>query len=201
MGSHRALLSECSAELREKGSRFLAVVRPVEDIAAARAVRAELAREHLDASHHCWAERIGWPPEERSSDAGEPHGTAGEPIARALRSHELSDVVAVVIRWFGGTKLGKGGLVRAYRGAVVAALESGTFEDRHPMTVLRVRVPYGKVGAVKRLIRPGEVELLSESYTEDVVVELRLRRNREESLREALADAGIAARAASEDHS
>ena len=101
------------AELREKGSRFLAVVSPVESESDAREELRQLERRYPDATHHCWAWRLGWPSRERSSDAGEPHGTAGEPILRVLRGAGLSNTLAVVVRWFGGVKLGKGGLVRA----------------------------------------------------------------------------------------
>lgn len=191
----------CSGELRDKGSRFLALLKPVSDSEAASVYRRQVAASHRDASHHCWAERIGWPVLEHSSDAGEPRGTAGEPIAGVLRSHELSDVAAVVVRWFGGVKLGKGGLARAYAGAVAAALEGARFERRFPMSQLRIRMAYDKVGAVKRLLRPGEVEWGEESYGADVVATLRLRTDAEEQVRAALAVLRVEVLAEAEDHS
>lgn len=198
---YRVLKAPCSAEIREKGSRFLALVQPVGLSSEAKAFRKRLEREHRGASHHCWAQRIGWPPAERWSDSGEPRGTAGEPIVRVLRSRELSDVLAVVIRWFGGTKLGKGGLARAYSAAVAAALEPGRFEARHATSLIRFRTSYEKVGALKRLVRPGEVEWLEESYGAEVAGILRVRLDLEADVREALADLCIEARPGPEDHS
>ncbi|MCP4201606.1 MAG: YigZ family protein [bacterium] len=187
-GSYRVLREPCSGELREKGSRFLALLEPVLDSEAAVAYRREVAGRYRDASHHCWAQRIGWPAEEHSSDAGEPSGTAGEPIARVLRFHELSDITAIVVRWFGGVKLGKGGLARAYAGAVAAALESARFEERFPTTRLRVRMAYDRIGAVKRLARVHGAKWTVESYGADVEVTLGVRTQLEEVVRAALAD-------------
>ena len=200
-GGYQVLVAACSAELREKGSKFLARVHPVEDAKEARLYRERLAGEHHDASHHCWAERLGWPPKERFSDAGEPRGTAGDPIVRVLRSRDLSDVVAVVVRWFGGTKLGKGGLVRAYREVVASALETGRFERRYAMSALRLSVPYDKLGAVKRLARTDEVEWVADEYGAEVIVDLRVRVDREQAVREMLADLRVTVRSTPEDHS
>ena len=182
------LAAASSGELKDKGSRFLARVLPVHGFAEAREQRDRIAAEARDASHHCWAVRVGWPPEERWSDAGEPHGTAGEPIARVLGARGLSDVAAVVTRWFGGTKLGKGGLARAYSGAVVAALENARFVRRFPTARLVISLPYERLGAVKRLLRPGEVEWREERYGARVEATLEVRSELEREVREALAD-------------
>jgi uncharacterized YigZ family protein len=187
--------------LREKGSRFRALLKTVSDSKAASAYRRELEEIHSNATHHCWAERIGWPAVEHSSDAGEPRGTAGEPIARVLRSRELSDVLAVVVRWFGGIKLGKGGLARAYAGAVAAALENARFEERFPMSRLRVRMTYDKVGAVKSLLRAREGKWTAGSYGVDVEATVCLRADAEEAVREALADLRVETLAEMEDPS
>jgi uncharacterized YigZ family protein len=178
------------AELREKGSRFLAVVGPAADEEAAKAALAEVARRHPDATHWCWAWRLGAPPRERSSDAGEPSGTAGVPILQVLRGAGLSDVLAVVVRWFGGTKLGKGGLARAYAAATREALRGLPVLARVPTVRLVLRVPFERVGAVKRLIRPPEVELEAEEYGEEARLVLSVHEERQAALREALADLG-----------
>lgn len=180
-----------SAEIREKGSRFLAVIGPAADEAAAKEQLAGLARRHTDATHHCWAWRLGAPPRERSSDAGEPSGTAGVPILQVLRGAGLSDVVAVVVRWFGGTKLGKGGLARAYAAAAREALEQLPILVRVSTVQIAVRVPYERVGAVKRLIHPPEVELEAEEYCNEARLVLAVHEERQAAVREALADLGI----------
>ncbi|HEV2846885.1 MAG TPA: YigZ family protein, partial [Thermoanaerobaculia bacterium] len=154
MASYLAPGGEARAEIREKGSRFLAVAGPAADEAAARELLASLEREFSDATHQCWAWRLGEPPRERSADAGEPAGTAGMPILQVLRGAGLSAVMAVVVRWFGGTKLGKGGLARAYAAAAREALQALPVIHRVPTVWLTLEVPYEKVGAVKRLIRP-----------------------------------------------
>lgn len=113
------------AEVREKASRFIAFVFPVETIADAEGKLAGLKKEYLDASHICFAWIVGAGKDEksRSSDAGEPKGTAGAPILNAIRSAGLTNVLAAVVRYFGGTKLGTGGLARAYRQAAAMALQ------------------------------------------------------------------------------
>ena len=181
---------EARAELREKGSRFLAIVSPVETRAAAREVLSTLTERYADATHVCWAWRVGEPAEERRSDAGEPSGTAGMPMLQVLRGKSISDVSAVVVRWYGGTKLGKGGLARAYSGAVSMALDQVELEERQPSIRVRVRLPYTCVGEMKRLLHPPEVVLLAESYGEDVEVTLKVFRSLINELRESLGALG-----------
>ena len=190
MSSYRAPLAESRAEIREKGSVFLAVIGPAADEAAAKAFLARLEKELPDATHHCWAWRLGVPARERSADAGEPAGTAGVPILQVLRGAGLADVMAVVVRWFGGTKLGKGGLARAYAGAAREALQGLTVALRVPTVRLAVVVPYEKVGAVKRLLRPPEIELAAEEYGAAARLVLAVHEEREGALREALAELG-----------
>ena len=180
---------QATAELREKGSRFLAVIEAAADEAEAPAAREALARGQQGATHVCWAMRLGWPPRERFSDAGEPAGTAGAPMLSVLRGAGLSDVLAVVVRWFGGVKLGKGGLARAYAAAVRAALAELPIQVRVPSVRLALSAPLDRIGAVKRLVHPPEVELESEDYgalgTAEIV--LRVEEGRRASLEEALA--------------
>jgi uncharacterized YigZ family protein len=191
VASYRAPAGESRAELRDKGSRFLAIVGPAATEAAAKELLESLARRHPDATHHCWAWRLGRQARERSADAGEPAGTAGMPILQVLRGAGLSDVLAVVIRWFGGTKLGKGGLARAYAAAAREAVAALPVVLRVPAVRLRVELPYERVGAVKRLIRPPEVELEREEYGAAARLVLVVHEARLETLRESLAELGI----------
>ena len=194
MAAYAAPAGEARAEIREKGSVFLAVAGPAADEAAAKAMLAALEREFPGATHHCWAWRLGSPPRERAADAGEPAGTAGVPILQVLRGAGLSDVMAVVIRWFGGVKLGKGGLARAYAGAVREALRELPVASRVPTAMVAVEVPYERVGAVKRLIHPPAVELEAEEYGERARLVLAVHEERLPALREALAEMGISLR-------
>lgn len=183
------------SELRELGSRFFAFVAPAADLAAAEAFVESLRRRYPDATHHCFAWRVGEPPAERSADDGEPGGTAGPPMLQALRAAGLSDVVVVVVRWFGGTKLGKGGLVRAYGGAVRAALARlPVAVERHRVRLV-VELPFERIGAVRRLLRAPEIELAAERWGERVELELAVVDERRAELLDALAALGLAARA------
>lgn len=172
--AYRVPAGPVQSELREKGSRFLAIVEPARDEAGVRAQIKTYQEEYGNASHVCWAWRIGSPPREGRSDAGEPAGTAGAPMLLVLRGAGLSDVLAVVVRWFGGVKLGKGGLARAYAGAVRNAVEALPIEERRAVVRLRVSLPFDRVGDLKRLIHPPVVEMIEESYTDIASITLEV---------------------------
>jgi len=189
-----APIAPAEAEVRDRGSRFLARLVPCRDEAAARGGLAAIAREDPDATHHCYAWRLGEPARERAADAGEPAGTAGVPILRALQGAGVSDALVVVTRWFGGTKLGKGGLARAYALAAREAIAAAPLAPRVPADELVVEAPFERLGAVRRLLAPPAVELLGESYGERARLVLRVARARRAELEAALADLGLAAR-------
>ncbi|WP_251151004.1 YigZ family protein [Cellulosimicrobium sp. Marseille-Q4280] len=134
-------------ELVVKRSRFLTHLAPVADVAAADAVVARVRKEHWDARHHCVALVVGpHADQQRSTDDGEPSGTAGVPMLEVLRHRALTDVVAVVTRYFGGVLLGAGGLVRAYSSAVSEALDVARVVRRAVRTVVTVDVPHADAG-------------------------------------------------------
>lgn len=145
---------DATAEIEVKRSRFRAVVRRVDDEDAARALVTAQRKAHHAARHHCWAFVLGADAmTERSSDDGEPAGTAGVPILDVLRGRFLSDVAAVVTRWFGGTLLGAGGLARAYSDAVSAALDSARLVRRTQVDLNRIQVPIAHAGRVEAALR------------------------------------------------
>jgi uncharacterized YigZ family protein len=134
-------------ELVERKSRFLARAVPVSTVAEADAVIAAVRKEHWDARHHCVALVVGThADQQRSSDDGEPSGTAGIPMLEVLRRRALTDLVVVVTRYFGGVKLGAGGLVRAYSSATSEVLDRATLVRRVPATEVTVTVPHTEVG-------------------------------------------------------
>ena len=155
----RPVGGSAEAEIVVLRSRFLARMARVEDEVSARALIAEVRSTHHDARHHCTAFVIG--PDgslRRSNDDGEPSGTAGRPMLEVLAGREVSDVVAVVTRWFGGTLLGTGGLARAYADATAAALDVAGTRERVLWQRARVTVPITEVGAMEsRLRRDTEV--------------------------------------------
>ncbi|WP_185996062.1 YigZ family protein [Nocardioides campestrisoli] len=167
--SYLTLARDGEAELEIKRSRFLCVLRRVESEAAARAVVEEQRRVHWDARHHCSAFVLG--PDgalQRSSDDGEPSGTAGAPMLQVLRGREVSDAVAVVTRWFGGVLLGAGGLVRAYGDAVGAALDEVGTRERRLLGEWLLELDHADAGRVESELRARGVEVLDVEYAAHV---------------------------------
>jgi len=175
-------------ETRDR-SRFITTVGRATSDREAKAFIAEVAAEFPDATHNCWAYVAG-PPADTShvgmSDAGEPHGTAGRPMLDVLLGSGLGEVVAVVTRYYGGRKLGKGGLVRAYAGGVKLALENLPVTEYVSTVELRVVLPYSTVSHFKNLLGEFEAEALEETYTTDAVFRVRLPQEHAVSFREAL---------------
>lgn len=174
MTSYLTLARDAEAEIEVKRSRFLCTLRRVEDEAAARAVVEALRKEHWDARHHCSAFVLGPPPNpvERSSDDGEPAGTAGAPMLEVLRGRGLSDVAAVVTRWFGGTLLGTGGLSRAYADAVRAALDVATLVQRVEQELCEVTVDLAAAGRLEHELRSRGTKVLNTDYTDVATLSL-----------------------------
>lgn len=163
---------DADASIEVKGSRFLGWVRRVGSEEEARAYVAEARRLSWDARHHCSAFVIGADGSlARSNDDGEPGGTAGAPMLDVLVRREVRDVVAVVTRWFGGTLLGAGGLVRAYAETTAAALDAAGVLRRELRTRVEVRTDHGDAGKVENELRSRGVEVLDVEYgARDVVL-------------------------------
>jgi len=167
--SYLTLARDGEAEIEVKRSRFLCTLARVADEHAARAVVDRLRREHWEARHHCSAFVLG--PDaavERASDDGEPAGTAGAPMLEVLRGRGVSDVVAVVTRWFGGTLLGAGGLVRAYGDAVRAGLDATGTLRRDRVRELTLELGHAEAGRVESELRSRGATVLDASYAASV---------------------------------
>ncbi|WP_222853350.1 YigZ family protein [Fodinicola acaciae] len=157
-------------ETEVRKSRFLCLLVPVGDEPAARAVIAARRREHHAARHHCSAFIAG--PVQRSSDDGEPAGTAGAPMLEVLRGRQLTDVVAVVTRYFGGVLLGTGGLIRAYGGAVSAAVDAATVVRRRAMHTVTVTTDHVWAGRLENDLRSSPYTVDGVDYGADVRIEV-----------------------------
>ena len=169
--SYLTLARPGDAEIEVKRSRFLARLRRVADEGAAREVVERARKELWDAGHHCSAYVLG--PDGatmRSHDDGEPGGTAGAPMLEVLRGHGLTDVVAVVTRYFGGTLLGAGGLVRAYSDAVRAGLEPAGVVSRELMQLVRLATDPGAAGRLEHDLRARGVPVREVVYGERTVL-------------------------------
>jgi uncharacterized YigZ family protein len=156
-------------------SRFITTVGRAADVEAAKEFVKELKDEFPDATHNCWAFVAG-PPGSTAfvgmSDEGEPHGTAGRPMLNVLLHSGVGEIVAVVTRYYGGVKLGTGGLVRAYSSGVQLALGSLRTMEKVDRAHLRIQVEYPHADAVRRLLEGGETVVLSESYGAAVELEI-----------------------------
>lgn len=164
-----------------KRSRFITTMGPAPTIEAARALMAQVSAEFGDANHHCWAYVVG-PPGSTSqvgmSDDGEPHGTAGRPMLNVLLHCGIGDIAAVVTRYFGGTLLGTGGLVKAYSGGVQLAIASLPVIERVPRAEVVVVIDYRAVTPLQRLLAQFEAELLRQEFEVDATFHLRLPQER-----------------------
>jgi uncharacterized YigZ family protein len=172
-------------------SRFVTTVARAATLEAARAVVTRVRGEFPDASHHCWACVAGPPGSTAAvamSDDGEPHGTAGRPMLHALLHAPVGEVVAVVTRYFGGTLLGKGGLVRAYTAGVTAALATLPTKLRVAMTRVAVEVEYAHVDGLRRALPAWEATVLGEVYEGTVGYEIELPTERVAGFEAALRD-------------
>ncbi|WNG87545.1 YigZ family protein [Mycobacterium sp. ITM-2016-00317] len=161
------------AEALIKKSRFVARLRRVERVSDAVEFVAAIRQQDRGAGHHCFAYLVGADGDarvERSSDDGEPAGTAGVPILNTLKSHDLIDVVAVVSRHFGGIKLGAGGLARAYSGTVAAAVASAKLCPRVAWQVFRLAADHGEAGRVQAELRARGIEVVEVTYGERATI-------------------------------
>lgn len=179
-------------ETRVKDSRFIASICPVADLKQVKRHLDDLRRDYGDATHHCWSYRIAALPHdlERCSDAGEPAGTAGRPIRQAIEAAGLANVLVVVVRYFGGTKLGRGGLMRAYRGAARQAIAGCRQEMLRLTTRLRLRGPVKGDGEARHLVarHGGTVDLASYEEQGAVVLDVTVPRDAARLLIETLGD-------------
>lgn len=165
MTSYLTVARPALVETEVKRSRFLCRIERVTTEEQARAVVEEERKSHWDARHHCSAFVLGPSAQvQRSNDDGEPSGTAGAPMLEVLRGREVSDVVAVVTRWFGGVLLGAGGLVRAYSDAVRAGLDEAGVRERRLLHRYDVEVPHAEAGRLEHGLRAHDVAVLGVDY-------------------------------------
>ena len=182
------LAAPVHSELIIKKSRFIGCVQPMADRAGAQKVVADLWAQHPGARHVCWALRAGG--QSAAVDDGEPSGTAGRPMLDVLRHQDLEGVLATVVRYFGGVKLGAGGLVRAYTDAVAQAL---LHADKVPIVrvaTLRCAVPYALEGLLRREMEAAGASLLHVTHEQDVVLSFSLAEDAVAALHARLAEAG-----------
>lgn len=185
LDEYTTILNGAEAELVEKKSRFIATVRPVKDEAEAKSFIAEMRKKYWDATHNVFAYQIGERNEiQRSSDDGEPQGTAGKPVLDVLIGGDIKNTAIVVTRYFGGTLLGTGGLVRAYgRSAKLGIEEAGIAKVRH-YKECSVTADYTTAGKIQYEITAAEYILKDTIYTDKVEFIVYLDRENEDGFKE-----------------
>lgn len=181
--SYRTIVAPAEAVLRERGSRFLAYAYPVEEEDEIKRLLDALRKRHYDATHHCYAWRIG--PKGalfRANDDGEPSGTAGKPILGQMLSKEVTDLLVVVVRYFGGTKLGVPGLIAAYRESAAAVLEAAQIEQRTVDARLEVHFSYLAMNDIMKTIKEIQPKVIAQKFDNVCTIRLAIRQSREEEL-------------------
>jgi uncharacterized YigZ family protein len=161
---HTTLLEEHRHSAVIKNSEFLAFAAPISQLEAAHSFLADLKKRYPDASHICWAYKLGV--QYRFSDDGEPSGTAGAPIFKALETSGLEGVVVAVVRYYGGINLGAGGLARAYGGTAAECLRSAKKLEVHPRQTVQIAVPFEMTSVLHRLLETFLLESRTDHYTE-----------------------------------
>lgn len=182
------LVQPVRSDLLVKKSRFIGCVQAVADRAAAQAIVAQLRAQHPSATHVCWALLAGG--QSAANDDGEPGGTAGRPMLEVLRRQELEGVLATVVRYFGGVKLGAGGLVRAYTDAVAQALLTAQKVPLQKTVKLRCAVPYALEGLLRRELQAARAALGDVKHGHSVEFEFTVNESALKALTTRLNEAG-----------
>ncbi|NUO03793.1 MAG: YigZ family protein [Saprospiraceae bacterium] len=172
------LAAPCTAELRERASKFLTYAFPIATEAECQASLEEVRKLHPKATHHCYAWRIGIDKNRyRANDDGEPGGTAGRPILGQIDSFGLTNVLVVVVRYYGGTKLGTSGLIQAYKASAAEALQQAEIVEKTIESVFRLSFHYALMNNLMGAIKKTGFHLLSQAFTDDSgVVEVAIRK-------------------------
>lgn len=177
--TYQILSDSSEGEYKEKGSKFLAYAYPVRSIDEVEYYQAEVKDMHPKARHFCYAYRIGIEGDiYRANDDGEPSGTAGKPIHGQLLSHDVSDTLIIVVRYFGGTKLGASGLIHAYKTAAHEALSAGVKENRVLSDIYRLTFDYGEMGHVLNVTKSLDLNIVAKTFEAVPFIEIEVPRSK-----------------------
>lgn len=186
---HKMVFRGGEGEITEKKSRFIATVRPVQSEEEAAAFIESVKKKYWDARHNCYAYVIGSQQEiQRYSDDGEPGGTAGKPMLDVLLGEHIHDTAVVVTRYFGGTLLGTGGLVRAYQGAVKEGLSASLVIEKKEGRIIKITTDYSDLGKIQYILGENQTPVLDSVYTEKVELKVLFPEEQAERLEETLTD-------------
>lgn len=192
--AYKTIAAPSTGEFRDRGSKFLAYAYPVFEEAAINEHLAELKKVHPKARHHCYAWRLGTDGLQfRANDDGEPSGTAGRPILGQIDSFELTNIFVVVVRYFGGTKLGTSGLINAYKLSTADALENAEIEERLLEAVYTLEFEYSLMSDVMNAVKHFDIEIIEQEFTDKgrLQIAIRLSETEEKLMRMRAQIAGV----------
>jgi uncharacterized YigZ family protein len=174
--TYRSIAEPAEGFFKDKGSKFLAYAYPIANDEQAKSYLGQLQELHPKAVHHCYAYRLGADRMSyRMSDDGEPSGTAGRPILNTLYSKNVTNVLVVVVRYFGGTLLGVPGLINAYKTATEAALDVAEIVTRHYFSVYKLSFQYPQMNDVMRIVKEMELPVRTQAFEMLCTVEVEVR--------------------------
>lgn len=185
--TYKTISGVSEAVFTEKRSKFIAIVIPVRSVAEIKTLLEQYQKKYYDARHVCYAYMLGAERKDfRANDNGEPSGTAGKPILGQINSHELTDVLVIVVRYFGGIKLGTSGLIVAYRTAAAQALDEAEIIEKTVDEEVTVVFEYPFMNDVMRIVKEESPEIIGQSYDMDCIMTLRIRKSQMSRLRSRL---------------
>ena len=174
----RTLAAPASGLYKEKGSKFLGFTYPVSSEEEVKNILSSLRKEYFDARHHCYAYQLGSNgAQHRANDDGEPNHSAGDPILGQIRSAGLTNVLVVVVRYFGGIKLGVSGLINAYRTAAADTLKAAEIVEKVETATLEIRFDYEQMNAVMSLVKEYKLAIISQDFSVNCCLLLSVRKN------------------------
>ena len=181
---YRTIAEPVEGIYTEKRSKFIAIALPVRTLGEVKALLETYQKKYYDARHVCYAYMLGSDRKDfRANDNGEPSGTAGKPILGQINSNELTDILIIVVRYFGGIKLGTSGLIVAYRAAAAEAIAAATVIEKTVDEDVSVMFEYPFMNDVMRIVKEEEPEILEQAYDMDCSMTLRIRRSMMPKLR------------------
>lgn len=185
--TYKTIESPSQGIFKDKGSKFISFAYPISHEDDVKPIIQELKKEYYDARHHCFAFRLGYQGEHfRANDDGEPSSTAGKPILGQLLSNEITDILVVVVRYFGGTKLGVPGLINAYKSAAIDAIQNSTIIEKTIDIHYNITFDYIVMNDVMKIIKDSSPNIISQNFELVCNMELSIRKANSELFNEKL---------------
>lgn len=175
---YKTIKTSATGIYKDKGSKFIAISKYVASEEEFKVFLEETKKEYYDARHHCYAWRLGLEDEKyRSNDDGEPSGTAGKPILNQIQSYELFNTAVIVVRYFGGTKLGVSGLISAYKSATRDALSQSVIVKRFIYNTLEIRFKYPRLNDIMRIVKEEKIYISEQIFELECLLRVKIKKN------------------------